>query len=128
MKHRVTLTVTALLSVLLFTCHVADDIVRGFEKGNASNYPAMPMFALWMYGALVLAGRRSGYVIVLLGSLLSLAAPILHMRGRGVGGAIAESPGGFFFVFTILALGVLGLFTLVLSLQGLWSTIRRQSA
>lgn len=34
MKHHVILTITSLLSILLFTFHLADDIVRGFEKGR----------------------------------------------------------------------------------------------
>jgi hypothetical protein len=32
MKH--TLTVTSLLTILLLTFHLADDIVRGYEKGG----------------------------------------------------------------------------------------------
>ena len=121
MKNHTMLAITSLISILLFSLHVADDIVRGFEKGNAENLPAIPIFALWMYGAVALAGRRSGYVITLLGSLLSLAAPILHMQGKGVGGAFAKSDGAFFFIWTILALGVTALFSVALSVRGLWS-------
>jgi hypothetical protein len=47
---------------------------------------------------LVLAERRSGYVIMLLGSLLGLAVPVLHMTGKGVGGEIAQSRGVFFLI------------------------------
>jgi hypothetical protein len=71
---------------------------------------------------LVLAGRRSGYVIILLGSLLALGVPVLHMKGKGVGVAslIATSSGGFFFfVWTLIALGVTGRFSTVLSARGL---------
>ncbi len=85
MKHNVTLTITSLLSILFFTFHLADDIVRGFEKGGASNLTAVPIFVVWLYGTLVLADRRSGYAIMLLGALLGLAVPVLHMRGSGVG-------------------------------------------
>ena len=89
-KYNVMLTITSLISILLFTFHVADDIVRGFEKGQASNITAVPIFVAWLYGTLVLAERRSGYIIMLLGSLLSLAVPVLHMTGRGVGGEFAR--------------------------------------
>ncbi len=34
MKHSIMLTITSLLSILLMTLHLADDIVRGFEKGG----------------------------------------------------------------------------------------------
>ena len=123
MKHSVMLTIASLLSILFFTFHLADDIVRGFEKGGAYNLTAVPIFVVWLYGTLVLAERRSGYVIILLGSLLSLAVPVLHMKGKGVGVAsgIANSSGGFFFIWTLIALGVTALFSVILSARGLWS-------
>jgi hypothetical protein len=129
MKHNLTLTITSLLSILFFTFHLTDDIVRGFERGGVSNLTAVPIFVVWLYGTLVLAERRSGYVIMLLGSLLSLAVPVLHMKGKGVGVAsgIANSSGGFFFVWTIIALGVTALFSVILSVRGLWSLRRGQS-
>jgi hypothetical protein len=123
MKQNVMLTITSLLSILFFTFHVADDIVRGMEPGTVVNLPAVPIFVVWLYGTLVLAERRSGYLIILLGSLLSLAVPVLHMKGKGVGVAsgIANSSGGFFFVWTLIALGVTALFSVILSARGLWS-------
>ena len=123
MKQSVMLTITSVLSILLFTIHVADDIARGFEEGGVWNLTAVPIFVVWLYGTLVLAERRSGYVIMLLGSLLGLAAPVLHMTGRGVG-EIAKTSGGPFFVWTILALGVTALFSLILSVHGLWGLLR----
>ncbi len=129
MKQTVTLTITSLLSILFFTFHLADDIVRGFEQGGMANLIAVPIFVVWLYGTLALAERRSGYVIILLASLFSLAVPILHMKGKGVGVAsgIANSSGGFFFIWTIIALGVTALFSVILSARGLWSLRRGQS-
>ena len=121
MKQGVMLTIASLLSILLFTFHVADDIVRGFEEGGVWNLTAVPIFVTWLYGTLVLAERRSGYVIVLLGSLLGLAVPILHMSGKGVGGEIAKSSGAWFYIWTIIALGVTALFSVILSVRGLLS-------
>jgi hypothetical protein len=45
------------------------------------------------------------------------------MKGsEGVlGGGIAESGGAFFFVWTLLALGVTAVFSVILSARGLWS-------
>jgi len=125
-KQNVMLTVASLLSMLFFTFHLTDDIIRGFEKGGVSNLTAVPIFVVWLYGTLVLAERRSGYVIMLLGSLLGLAVPVLHMRGAGVG-EIAKSSGGFLFVWTLLAIGVTSLFSLILSARGLWSRQWAQS-
>jgi hypothetical protein len=98
MKQNLLLTITSLLSILFMTFHLTDDIVRGFEKGGVSNLTAVPIFVVWLYGALVLAGRPSGYIIILLGSLLGLVVPVLHMTGKGVGGEIAKSSGAFFFI------------------------------
>jgi hypothetical protein len=42
------------------------------------------------------------------------------MKGAGVGGAIAKSNGAFFFIWTLLALGVTALFSVILSVRGLW--------
>ena len=123
MKRNDMLTVASLLSVLFMTFHLADDIVRGMEPGGLSNLTAAPILVVLLYGTLVLAERRSGYVIILLGSLLLLAVPVIHMKGKGVGVAsgIANSSGGFFFVWTLIALGVTALFSIVLSARGLWS-------
>ena len=124
MKQNLLLTITSLLSILFFTFHLAGDIVLGFEKGGVSNLIAVPILVVWLYGTLVLAGRRSGYVIILLFSLLGLLVPVLHMKGKGVGGEIAQSSGGFFFIWTMIALGVTALLSVILSVRGLWSLRR----
>ncbi|MGA7993080.1 MAG: hypothetical protein WCC53_16755 [Thermoanaerobaculia bacterium] len=123
MKQNVSLTIASLLSILFMTFHLADDIVRGMEKGGASNLLAVPILVTWLYGTLVLAERRSGYVIILLGSLLGAAVPVIHFTGADgvVGGGIAKSSGAFFFVWTQVALGVTAVFSVVLSVRGLWS-------
>ncbi len=124
MKHSVMLTITSLLSILLFSFHLADDIILGMEPGGLNNLIGGSLImVVWLYGATVLAERRSGYIIMLVASLLSLGVPYLHMKGKGVGVAskIAASSGHFRFVWMLLALGVLGLFSAILSARGLWS-------
>lgn len=122
MNKNLLLTISSLLSVLLFMFHLTDDIARGIEKGDMWNLIAIPIFVVWLYGTLVLAGRRSGYIIIILGAILSLGALVLHTEGNGItGGRIANTSGVFFWVWTLLALGVTGLFSLVLSVHGLWS-------
>ena len=120
MKQNLTLTIASLLSVLFMTFHLADDIVRGMEPGTLSDLIVLPIVVVQLYGTLVLAGKRSGYVILLLVSLLELVIPVVHMKGAGVGGAIAQSHGAFFFIWTLLALGVTALFCVMLSARGLW--------
>jgi hypothetical protein len=128
LKENLLLTVASLLSILFFTFHLTDDIVRGFEEGGFWNLTSLPIFVVWLYGTLVLAGRRSGYVIVLIFSLLSVGIPFLHARGAGLaGGRLANTAGVFFWVWTLLALGVTALFSVVLSARGLWGLRRGQS-
>jgi hypothetical protein len=119
MKQNVTLSIASLLSVLFMTIHMTDDIVRGMEPGKLSDLIVLPILVVQLYGGLVLAGKRSGYVLLLVVSLLELVVPVVHMKGAGVGGAIAKSNGGFFFIFTLLALGVTALFSVALSARGL---------
>ena len=114
--------------MLLFTFHLTDDIVRGFEPGGFRQISGMLTLVVWLYGTLVLTGKRSGYIINLLGSLLSSLMPVAHMRGVGlVGGRVANSNGKFFWVWTLLAVGVTASFSVILSLRGLWSLRRGQS-
>jgi len=122
-KRNVILTITSLLSVLFMTFHLTDDIVRGMEPGNLPTLAGVLILVVWLYGALLLAERRSGYVILLRGSLLGLVVPVVHMKGKGVG-EIAKSSGGFFFVWTLLALGTTATLSLILSARGLWSLRR----
>ena len=122
MKHSVMLTITSLLSILLMTFHLSDDIVRGIEPGGVKNIIGVLMLVVWLYGTLVLAERRSGSIIILLGSILGSGVPVVHMMGKGlVGGRIANSGGIFFWVWTLITLQVTAIFSLILSARGLWS-------
>ena len=128
MKHNPMLTIASMFAILLATFHIADDVVRGFEPGGFKNVSGILIMFVWLYGTLALAGRRSGYIIVLLGSILGCLMPLAHMRGAGLaGGRVANSSGMYFFVWTLLALGVTSVFSLVLSARGLWSLRRRRS-
>ena len=124
MKQNTTLTIASLLSILLLTLHITDDIVRGISKAESSNI-ALVVLVVFLYGTLVLPERRWGHVIMLLVGLLAAAMPVLHMRGAHYP-EIAQSPGGFFFVWTLWALGGLGGFTFILAAQGLWGLRRGQ--
>lgn len=129
MKPGVLLTWASLLSILLLTFHLTDDIVHGWEQGTLSNLYALPICVVWLYGTLLLRERPSGYIIMLIGSLLSLGIPVIHMSGKGIGIAsrVANTGGHHFFVWTLIMLGVSGLFSLVLAVQGLWNREWRRS-
>jgi len=119
------LKIASLLSILLMTFHFTDDVLR---EGGMAVHPAADLIAVlimfvWLYGTLVLGERRSGYIIMLVGSLLASGMPVLHMiLARTVfTNEAARARGDYFFVWTLLAIGVTGLFSLILSARGLWS-------
>ena len=123
MKENAILTAASLLSILLATLHLADDIDRGMSPGGLPNLVGVVICVVWLYGTLVLAERRSGYVIILVASLLLMGVPVIHMRGPGIGFGTNRS-GGVFFIWTLLAMGVTSLFSVILSVRALWSLRR----
>jgi len=129
MKNDVMLTVASLLLILFVTFHLSDEIARGMERGGLNMVIPMLVLAVWLYGTLVLAGRRSGYIIMLLGSIVGTGIPMFHMAGKGLaGGTITpNSSGAFFWVWQNFTLCVIGLFSVILSVRGLWRLRRGQS-
>ena len=129
MKNDVMLTVASLLLILFVTFHLSDEIARGMERGGLNMVIPMLVLAVWLYGTLVLAGRRSGYIIMLLGSIVGTGIPMFHMAGKGLaGGTITpNSSGAFFWVWQNFTLCVIGLFSVILAVRGLWRLRRGQS-
>jgi len=125
MKHSVMLIIASLLSILLLSFHLTDDVLRegGLAVKGAWNLIAVLILFVLLYGTLVLAERRSGYIIMLIGGLIGLGMPVIHMvlARTVVANEVARARGDYFFVWTLLALGVTGLFSFVLSARGLWS-------
>jgi hypothetical protein len=113
------LTTTSLLSIVLMTLHITDDIKRGISPAAPDNLGAVVIFLVWLIGTLMLSERRTGYVIMLLGGLFAAAMPVLHMRGAGYP-AIVKSSGGFFFLWTLLMVGTTGALAVILSARALW--------
>jgi len=120
MRPNVLLVVTSLLSIVLMSFHIAEDIVLGFAGGGVSNLFGIAILAFYICAALLWSDRRWGLVILLLGAILALTIPILHMRGAGVG--VKRTEGAYFFVWTLYALGMTGMFGIVLSTRALWNT------
>ena len=66
MRRNVILIIGSLLSILLMTIHMTDDIVRGMEPGTLFDLIIVPILAVWLYATLLLIDRRSGLVIILI--------------------------------------------------------------
>lgn len=98
MNHNVTLTITSLITILLSSFHLADDVVRGIEPGGTSNYTGVVILAVYLYATLMLAKRRWAHMVVLIGSI----------------GAV------FFWVWTLMALGATAIVSVILAAHRLW--------
>ena len=121
-----TLTIASLLSIILLPFHIGGDVALGFDRGGPGRFfVVVPVLLLVACGALLLAERRSGHVIMLLGGLAALGMPLIH-RNNGFTAAVAKSPGGLFFMWTLMALGVTGGLAVILSVRGLWNLRQRQ--
>jgi hypothetical protein len=114
MKRSVMLTIACLLSIFLLLLHVTDDIARGVETAGPAN---LIVLAFLLYGTLVLAERRLGYISTLILGIAAAGMPAIHLRAAGM--VNMSKPGSYFFLFTLFALGVLGGFAIILSVRGL---------
>jgi hypothetical protein len=126
MKHNLMLTTASLLSILFMTFHLTQDTLHaraGTPEAGGSTLVAVPILFVWLYGTLVLAERRSGHVIMLIGAILAMGMPVIHVIGpRGIfAGEFAKYSGAFLFFWTFIVLGMTGMFSFILSVRGLWS-------
>jgi hypothetical protein len=120
MKPPVRLLVSSLLTVVLFTVHLAHDFVLGLDTmSRAGTFTFLLIMLVSLYGTLELVGRRSGYVVTLLLGILAAGLPVLHR----VGGPRSVER-GFFFAWTLLGLGATGVYSAVLSARELWRAVR----
>ncbi len=129
MKQTAMLTTASLLSILFMTLHMTGDILFKMSPAGLVNLFVVLVFVVQLYGTLVLGGRRAGYIIIFLGSVLGLVIPVVHMKGtRGlIGGDIGNSGQAFLFVWTMLALGITATFSIILSARALLSLPWRRS-
>ena len=122
-----TLTIASLLSIILLPFHVGGDVALGLDKGGSGLvFVVVPILLLVACGALLLADRISGHVIMFFGGLVALGMPIIH-RNNGFTPTVAQAPGGVFFIWTLVALGVTGGLAIILSVRGLWNLRSRKT-
>lgn len=60
------LTVTSLLTIILLTIHVVDDIVRGFDNAGIVNMFGIVVLAGLLYGTTLLRERLAGRIMALI--------------------------------------------------------------
>jgi hypothetical protein len=121
------LTIASLLSIVLLPLHIGGDVAFGLDRGGPGLvYVVVPILLVVACGTLLLSERRSGLIIMFVGGLVALGMPIIH-RNNGFTESVAKSPGGIFFIWTLIALGVTGGLAMILSARGLWNLRSRQS-
>jgi hypothetical protein len=125
MNRNVLLTITSVLTIILMSFHLSDEIARGMEPGRFNMVIPVLILAAWLYGTLVLAGRRSGHIIMLIVALFGTGIPILHMSGMTglVGGKFiaVDSSGAFFWAWQNMAMCIISAFSIILAVRCLWN-------
>lgn len=114
MTHKRMLVGTSLLSVLLLSFHLAQDALHAkphtFEAGPG-NLTAILALVVLLSGPTLLAERRLGRMIMLLVAFFAMGMPVLHFT---LGADLNKHSDALFFVWCLIALGVNGLFSVLL--------------
>lgn len=118
MKRNDLLAQMSLISLVLVSLHFPDDYVHGFDKHVVANpYPIL-IFVVWACGLLLLRERLIGRIILLLGGIVAIAMPVIHLNGH-FPPEFATSDGAYRFVWTLYAVGTTGSLTVILALREL---------
>jgi hypothetical protein len=112
------LTVTSLLSLVLLSIHVPDDIAHGFDSAGPINFIAIAVLAFFIYATLIHRERLAGRIVMLLTGVLAVGMPLIHLRSTHIN-ETAQASGGAFFIWTLWALGVTGILGIGLAVQEL---------
>src|SRR3954453_14121354 len=107
MDRNLLLTVLSLLLLVLLGLHITDDMAHGLDTVSPWNLIGIAVAGFLLYGTLVLRRTLSGHIITLLISVFAFGMPIVHLRGTSIQ-EITRSSGGFFFLWTLWGLGVVG--------------------
>ena len=121
------LTAGSLLSLVLLTIHIVDDIARGWDSAGMLNMIGISVMAVLLYGATVLRERLAGLLMMLFVGFSAAAMPVIHLRSARIN-EIAQASGGYFFIWTLWALGVIGIFVMILAIHSILERRRGRSA
>ena len=116
MKQRDLLSVISLVSVLLLSLHISQDIAFGLDPAGLNHLVGVAILLVLVCGAVFLRERMSGKVIMLLGGVMAMGMMPLHMR-NGMRPELLEKSGALLFVWTMYVLCVIGGFTVILAVQ-----------
>jgi len=114
MTHKNMLVGTSLFSVLLLSFHLAQDALHAKPhtvEAGPGNLTAILILVVLLSGPTLLAERRSGRIIMLFAALFAIGMPVLHFN---VGHDWDKHKAALFFVWCLIAVGVNGLFSILL--------------
>ena len=118
MRQNDLLSGTSMLSVLLLSLHISQDIVFGFDPAGLNHLVGVAILLVILCGAVLLRERVWGKVIMLLGGVAAAGMMPLHMR-HGMRPEFLQKSGALLFVWTLYVLAVLGAFTVILAVRAL---------
>ena len=116
MKHEDLLTIISVVSTVLLSVHVADDIAHGLDSAGLINFVPIAVLAVFLYAMLMLRERLLGRIVILLVAIFAAGMPLIHLRSARIN-EIAQANGGLFFIWTLWALGVTGLLGITLVIR-----------
>lgn len=109
---------TSLLSALLLSLHISQDIVLGLDRAGLNHLVGVAILLVIVCGAVLLRERLLGTVIMLLGGVMAAGMLPLHMR-NGLRPEFLARDGALLFVWTLYVLGVMGSFSVLLAVGAL---------
>ena len=118
MRQNDLLSVVSILSVLLLSLHISQDIAFGFDRGGLNQLVGVAILLVIVCGAVLLRERPLGKVIMLLGGFIAAGMLPLHMR-NGLRPEFLERSGALLFIWILYVLGVTGTFSVILAVQAL---------
>jgi hypothetical protein len=118
MRQNDLLSATSILSVVLLSLHISQDIVFGLDPAGLHHLAGVAILVVVLCGAVLLRERTSGKVIMLLGGVMAAGMMPIHMQS-GMKPAFLERSGALLFVWVLYMLAVIGLFTVVLAVRAM---------
>ena len=125
MKQKDLLTVLSVLAIVLVAMHIADDYVHGFDRRVVDNPYGMLILMAWSSGVLLLRDHQIGRVVILVGGLVALVVPLVHLNGRAYGDEFLKTDGALRFIWTLYMLGPIGAVVLIGAIREIVGTRSR---
>ena len=118
------LPISSLLSAVLLSVHISQDIVLGLDRAGLNHLVGVSILLLLVCGTLLLRDRILGKIIMLLGGIMAAGMLPLHMR-NGFSPEFLQRDGVLLFVWVLYLLGVNGGFAIVLAVRSFFVRTQR---